>query len=481
MWFGAFPSAAALTLDGAFSAFLVLAALVVSLAAFAKGMGARYELKGRSVGLIVAVAGSLSYLTGTSVQSAAIHSISIAVFYSGCVLYLAGARALVSALPFSLIELSTFAPIEYGQWGLIYLDGLAWALVVTSVALLWDSRKAPKTAACHLCSSFESRGLSFCGSCGRMVAPVLGPSSRRLFGIAAAAVVIALLFVPAFPLVTTTPSISVVNFGLGGPQAGTQFAPLPGWGAKTTPLSVGGAKISEYTLTKGGISIQAFVAVSQNVSAFNKTRTAPVSPIGVPSSISQSMAGYSFQHGGTGYVDVQGTFQASVLNGSSIQDTQVAIDLRQTEVGFASDNGSSLYSAASGVISWTSTSSYWSGWAADVVSACQFLYQAAIASSFAAIGVALFTIARDGELANARRLEAMHALEEPEKAVLEAFGSGSTPVVGSQLRDANLKGSYWVPEPAIYSSLDELERRGLVSASVTLRNWVPVLQWRRLA
>lgn len=481
MWIGSFPLGALPTAYAAFSGTLVLTAMVLSLIAFAKGTGAQYELRGTRLGLLLAVAGILSYLTGTSIQSAVLHSLSMAVFYTGCVLYLAGARAFVSALPMSLIVLSTFAPFEYGQWGLIYLGGLAWALVVTSAALLWDSRKVPQMVACHLCSSFESRRWSFCGSCGRMIGRVVAPPAGRLLGIAVAAVVIAVMFVPAFPLVTANSSVSLANFGLGGPQTGNQFAPLPGWNVKTVPVSEGVGQINEYTLTKGGTTIEAFVAPFQNDSVFNRTRTASVSQFGVPSSISQSMKGYSFQQGGNRYVDLQGVFQASVLNDSGILNAAVAIDLRQAATGFASDNGSSLYGAASNVISWTSTSSYWSGWAADVVSACQLLYQAAIACSFAAIAVALFTVARDGELTNSNRLESMHALEAPERAVLEAFGPASTPVTGSQLRDANLKGSYWVPEPAIYSSLEELERRGLVSASVILRNWAPVLQWRRLA
>ena len=480
MWLGAFPLGARPALDTAFSSGLVLVAMIVSVAAFAMGTGAEYDLRGTRVGLVVAVAAVVSYLTGTSVESGPVHAVSMAAFYLGCVLFLAGARAFVSALPLGLIMLSTFAPVTYGQWGLIYLDGLAWALVVTSAALLWDSRRAPKSAACHLCSSFEGKGESFCGSCGRMLAPVIGPSSRRLLGVAAVAVVIAVMFIPTFPLVTSDRPASLVNFGLGGPQTGTQFAPLAGWDARAATLTGVGSQVDGYTLTKGGVTIVAFVAPYQNASAFNKTRTAPVSPIGVPSSFAQSMAGYSFQQGGTKYVDLPGVLQASVLNGSSIQGAQVAIDLRQTSAGFESDNGSSLYSVASGVISWTSTSSYWSGWAADFASACQFLYQAAVACSFAAIAVALFTVARDGELASSRKLEGMHALGEPEKAVLEAFGAGSAPMTGSQLRDANLKGGYWVPETAIYSSLEELQRRGLVSASVNLRDWAPVLQWRRL-
>jgi hypothetical protein len=479
MWLSAFPPQGGPTAISVFSTAFVLAAMITSMVAFAKGTGAQYELKGRRLGLIVAMVGIISYLAGTSLQSGIIHTFSIAAFYSGCVLYLAGRRAFVSTLPASFMILSTFTPTAYTQWGLIYVDWLAWAVIVASGVLQWESRKTPQMAACYLCPSYESRGWSFCGSCGRKIASVMGPSSRRLAGLALFAVLMAFAFVPTVPLITTAP-VSAVDYGLGGPRLGDHFAPLPGWSAKISTLSEGGVQVGEYTLSSAGTTIDAFVASSQNTTVFNGTRTSPVSPFAVRSPVNESMVGYSFQQKGTKYVDFEGVFQVTMLNGSSVQIGLVAIDLRQTAAGFASDHGSSLYAAAESVISWTSSSNFWSGWAENLFSAYQALYQAAVACSFASFGVALFTLARDDELAKSRRLESMHALEDPEKAVLEAFGPDSTPMTGAELRERNLKGNYWVPEPAIYSSLEELERRGLVSASVTLKKWAPLLRWRRL-
>jgi len=480
MWLEVFPLGAGPTTVNLLTSAIVLAAMVLSTVAFAKGTGAQYQLKGSRVGLLVAAVGIISYLAGTSLQSTVTHTFSIALFYSGCVLYLAGTRAFVSALPVSLIILSTFVPTASSQWGAIYLDWLSWGLIVASAALLWESRGAPRTPACSLCSSFENRRWSFCGSCGRKIAPIIGPSSRRLAGLAAIAVVIALLFLPTVPLVMTAPPVAAVSYGLGGPQPGDHFAPLPGWSAKTSSLSEGGIQVSEYTLSKAGTTIQAYIAAPQNTSAFNYTRTAPVSSFVVPSPINESMVGYYFQQKGTKYMDLQGVFQVATLNGSGVQTSLVAIDLRQTAAEFAADHGSSLYAAAQSVITWTSDSTFWSGWAVNLSSAYRAFSVAAVACSFACVAVALFTVARDDELAKSRKLESMHALEDPEKAVLEAFGSGFTAMTGSQIREENLRRNYWVPEPAIYASLEELQRRGLVSTSVTLRNWAPVLQWRRL-
>ena len=480
MWWGAFPPEAVPPTSVIFSTALVLAAMIASAWAIAKGTGAQYALKGTRVGFLIAVIGIISYLAGTSFQSEIIHTLSIAVFYSGCVLYLAGARAFVSALPAGFIMLLTFAPTAYGELGLIYLDSLAWALIVISAALLWDSRNVPQIAPCHICPSYESRGRRFCGSCGRKLGPTTGPSSRRLLGLAVSAVVMAILFIPTFPLVTTGPSVSAVNYGLGGPQLMDNFAPLSGWSTRASTLSVGGVPVSEYTLSNAGTTIEAFVAATQDASVFNETRSTPVSSLTLPSSIAQSMVGYSFQQKGTQYIDLEGSFQVTMVNGSSVQSSLVAINLRENAADFEADHGSSLYSAAESVISWTSTSYLWSGWAVNFYSAYQLVSQAAIACSFACLGVVLFTLARDDELVKSRRLESMRALENPEKAVLEAFGPGSYPVTGVQLREENLKGNYWVPESAVYSSLDELERRGLISTSVTIKNWVPVLQWRRL-
>lgn len=463
-----------------FSAALVIGAMVVSLAAFAKAVGAQYGIKGSRGGLVVAVLGFVFYLVGTSVASAPIHAFSIAALFCGCTLYLAGWRAFVSALPSGLMATSSFAPIVRGEWGLVYLDSLAWAILVTSFALLWDLRNVPPTAPCGLCNSFEVRKWGFCGSCGRQISRISGPSFNKVLGVAVFALVLAVAFTTAVPLADTTASPSLVNFSLGGPQDGGQFAPLSGWGSVTSTFSQGGVRFEEYTLTNGRASMDALVASSSDANVFNRTRTGTLAAQALPPAIAEYMTGYKFVQKGTSYVDIQGVFQVTMLNGSGVQNAPVSIDLRQTESAFAADHGSSLYGAAYSLISWTTTSSQWSTWAGGFYSAYQLFSQAAVASSFAWVGIVLFTVARDDELGKSKRREAALALGETERAVLRAFGQGSTPLVGAQVAATALRDDPMVVETRIYSALDELERRGLVSKSVTLVNSEPVLKWRRL-
>jgi hypothetical protein len=382
-----------------------------------------------------------------------------------------------------LVVTSSFAPADFGLGGLFYLDGLAWALIVTSASLLWISKRSTELPACGLCDHFKNKGESFCGSCGRLVAPLASPPSRRLLGLGVFAIVMLAALALTVPIVASTPSVSLNNYGLGGPRVGNQFAPLSGWGATTSTLSENGQPVYEYTLTKGSTSIVALVAASQNpqalVSALNKTRPDPATLAKVPASVSQSYVGYSFEQKGTTFVDLQGVFQVCMLGPSGVQTAFVVVDLRQTMTSFTADHGSALYGAATSVIAWTSASSRWSGIVENMTSVFQLFSQLAYVCSFAGFGVVLFTAARDDELAKTRRLESMHALEEPETAVLNALGPGSHQMTGAQLRESMMQLDPWVSETVFYSSLEELARRGLVSGSPT-RNWRPMFLWKRL-
>jgi hypothetical protein len=484
MWLAAFPATGSFTLGAVISFGLVLTAMVLSVVAFARGGGAEYELRGSRAGLVVAIGAILAYLVGTSVQSGALHVFSIAAFYWGCVLYLGGTRSLVSTLPCGLIVLSLFAPMAYGNWGLIYLDGFSWALVITSAALLWETRKRAEPLACVLCAWFQRRGDSFCGSCGRLLGSIRGPSSRRFVGFGIFAILLLVLLTLTVPFLVATPRVSLVNIGLGGPQNQDPFAPLQGWSANGVTLSVGGVQVVEYVLTQGKVSIEAFVASSLDsqtaASAINGTKVNAVGYPEIPASISQSMSGYSFEQKGTKYIGLQGVFPVDAINGSSVEITFVAVDLRQTAGSFAADQGSALFSAAANVIGWTSASEQWSVVVGNLLSGYQSFSQAAYVCSFAVFGVVLFTVARDDELVKVRRLESMEALGKTEMEVLRAFDSSFRPLTGEQLRDAALKLGPWIPESGFYSALGELARRDLVSPSVVIQGGRPKLFWKRL-
>ena len=480
MWLGAFPVNGGLTTSAVLSAALAVGAIVLSIAAFAKGAGAQYAVKGSRRGLVVAVLGFVLYLAGTSMGSAPVHAFSIALFFCGCAFFLAGWRALVSALPSGLIVTSSFAPFVRGQWGLIYLDSLAWAILVTSMGLLWDLRSAPRTAPCGLCLPFEIKGWGFCGACGRQISEVSGPSPRALVGFVIFALAMAAAFEVGVPLAVAANPPSLAVFTLGGPQGGGHFAPLPSWGSLSSSFSQGGIQFKEYALTNKGAFVDAFVASSPDANVFNKTRTGTVTAVALPPAIAQYMSAYTFVQKGTGYVDIQGAFQVTTMNESVVQGALVSIDLRQTASAFAADHGSSLYGAAYSVISWAAASSQWSPWAGDLSSAYRLFSQAAVASSFACVGVVLFTVARDDEQARSKRSEAARALDEPESLVLGAFGSRSRSLTGAQIAGMVARADPRLDEGRTYSALDELERRGLVSKSVTLVDSEPVLKWRRL-
>jgi hypothetical protein len=484
MWLDAFPVSAGFTFGGALSLGLAVAAMVLSVVAFVRGVGPQYELKGSRIGLLLILTSILGYLIGTSLQSDILHTLSIAVFYWGSVLYLGGARSLVSSLPSGLILLSSFVPMVYGALGLIYLDGLSWALIVTSGALLWQWRKSMVHPACGLCASFMDRGKSFCSSCGRLIGPLAAPTSRKLLGFAVFTVVMLATLSLTVPLLVATPTVSLANVSLGGPQIGNHFAPLPGWGVKTATFTRNGTSVDEYTFTQGRVTIEAIVATSPDstiaASAVNSTRVSATPDPSVPASIAQVMPGYTLIQGGTKYVGLEGLFQVGMLNGSTIPNTFVEVDLRQTSASFDADHGSTLYSTAAAVISWATASSQWSPTVQELISAYQDFVQVAYVCSFAGFGVVLFTVARDDELTRTRRLESMQALGGSEVVVLKAFGSSSKPMTGGDLRDSAREIDPLQSDSAFYGSLEEVSRRGLATPSVIIERGRPKLYWRRL-
>jgi hypothetical protein len=484
MWFGAFPEMTGISVGEALSTIFVASAIVVSAVAFTRGVGPQYELRGSRTGLLLALASILSYFVATSLKNDPLHVFSVAGFYLGSVLYLGGPRPLIATLPAGLIVASLFAPMTFGLWGLVYLDGLSWAMIVTSAALIWDSRRSSPPPECTFCYLLVSTMASFCVSCGRQIAPLAGPSSRRLLGFLTFAVAMLSLMTFTVPLMTPAPTIALVGFGLGGPQIGNHFAPLPGWNVKSLGPNGNGTDVSAYSITKGKVSLQAFLSASQSpkdaTAAVNKTMAATSSYSKVPSTVSPAMVGYIFKQKGADYVGLLGTFSVSMLNGSNVLNSYLGVVLTQSKSSFAADNGSALFSAARAFIDWTASSAQWSAPSQKLLSIYQTFTQLAFFSSFAGFSVVLFTIARNGENAKIKRLESMFALGQEERAILDGFGPGRNSRTGEQLRDRLISVGPTFPISNFYSSLEEVARRGLIAPIVTIQDGRPKLFWRRL-
>jgi hypothetical protein len=483
MWLDAFPPTFPPTVVGAVSTAFVVAAMAVSMVAFSEGVGSQYDLKGSRAGLLLAIAGIISYLLGTSLQSDILHVLSIAVFYWGCVLSFGGVRPLASTLPFGMLVLTLFVPRAYGTQGLLFLEGLSWAVLIASAVLLWRSRRSVEPMRCYLCASFKERGEGFCGSCGRLIGPTTAaPSRKGLIGFAVFTVAMLALLILTVPLLTVNPTVSFVYAGLGGDKTSNSFVPLSGWGVRTQTLQ--GHSIDSYVLSNGKTSIQAFVAASQfpqvAASALNAARGNITGSPSLPPSLGGQMSGYTIAKNGIDYNGVQGVFQVGMLNGSELLNAFVAVDLRQTAVSFRADNGSALYGAAAAVVGWASASGQWVPTVQGLIWSYQFFAQAAYLCSFAVIVVIIFTVARDDELTKTRRLESTPALTKSEAAILRAFDSGPKWMTGEQIQDSAIKVDSSASDTALYSSLTEVSRRGLVSSAVLMRNGRPTLLWKRL-
>ena len=483
MWLAAFHPVLALTASGALTVALVLSAMALSLLAFAKELGPEYGGRGSRVGLVVAALATLAYIGGTATGSDPVHVISIATFYLGSVLYLGGTRSLLCALPSGLVLLSLSLSAVSGNWGTIYLDGLSWALVSSSVAYLLVRRNVPSPAGCVLCAYFRLRDRTFCSSCGRLFGRVALPISRqRVAGFAAFSAVLLLALSLTVPLVYTSPTVTLVSFSLGGSQGNQLFAPLPGWGVSAI-LPKNGSAVSGYTLSQGKVSIQAYVATSQTnydaLSLVNSAKANSTPYSGLPAGISGSMDGYVFKQGHTLYVGIQGAFPVGTPTGSGATGTYVAVDLRQPLSAFQADHGASLYGAASSVIGWSSSWSLWSPVVGPLLWLYQTLSQFAYLCSFSVVGIVLFTVARDDELAKARRIESVRGLDSEESEMLGVFIAGPRTQTGEELRKSVRETLTHMTDSEFYDSLDELSRRDLVAPSVVLRRGMPTLYWRR--
>ena len=483
MWLAAFHPVLALTVGGVLTLALVLSAMALSLLAFAKELGPEYGAGGSRVGLIVVAIAILAYIAGSASGSDPVHVLSIATFYLGSVLYLGGTRSLISALPSGLVLLSLYLSAAYGNWGTIYVDGLSWVLASGSAAYLVVRRNAPSPAGCGLCGYFRLRGRTFCSSCGRMVGRVaLHISRRRLEGFAAFSAVMLIALSLTVPLVYTSPTVALVSFGLGGSQANQRFAPLPNWGVSAIP-SKNGSEVNGYTLSQGKVTLQAYVATSQTsygaLSAVNsaKANTTPYSSL--PAGISGSMGGYILRQGRTEYVGVQGVFPTGTPTGSGATGTFVAIDLRQPLSAFQADRGAALYGAASSVIGWSSSWGLWSPILGPLLWLYQTFSQSAYICSFSVIGVILFTVARDDELAKGRRVESVRGLEDEESRILDVFVAGPQTMTGEELFKSVRETLTRITDSEFYDSLDELVRRDLVTPLVILRTGAPKLYWKR--
>ena len=482
MWLGAFPTLS-VTVDSVISLAFVVSAMVLSVLAFARETGPQYDQKGSRVGVLVVILGVLLYVTGTYQQSALFHSVSIALFYWGSVFYLGGTRTLVSTLPAGFMALSVLVTAGYPPWGAFYLYGVSWALGVASAAILFAGRKVAQPLGCGLCASFRSRGRTFCSSCGSLLErPSTSLGRRRVLGFALFTAIFLTVLGLTVPVTVAGPRVALVDFGLGGPHLGS-FAPLDAWRVAPIASAAGGAATG-YSLTQGGASLQAYVATSQSsgvaLSAVNSTMTAPIAVKGAPATVSPSMQAYTFIQGKTRYVGLQGVFGVGFVNGTSIGNTYLGVNLRETAAAFSEDNGSALYAAASSMASWASGWAIWS----STVGAADTLYltlsQVAYVCSISAIGVVLFTVARDDELAKVRRVEALRGIGSQEVSILSAFGHEPQQLLGDQLLGATRKLVPTITDQEFYSSLDELSRRGLVSPNVVIRKTLPVMLWKCL-
>lgn len=483
MWFAAFRPAGVLTVTGVLTVVLSMAAMVLSTVAFAKEIGPQYEWNGSRVGLLFITLAILGYLAGTSYGSDALHIISLTTFYLGSVLYVGGTRSLLCALPSGLIMVLASFPWSFGLWGTIYLDGVSWVFIVASTAFILSTRNAQRSANCGLCDQFGSQGKAFCSSCGRQIGRVLVTVTRgRIVKFVIFSVIMIIVLEMTVPLAYTSPTVSLVSFGLGGTQGSQPFAPLPGWSATAIPPSNGSA-VSGYKLSQGKTSMSVYLSTSQDsqsaLSAIDSAKPNTTSYQDIPASLSKSIQGYTYKEGKTEYIGVEGVLPLGTPTGSGVTSAFVAIDLRQTFASFQADHGSALFGAASSVIGWSSSWGAWSVVAGGMLWVYQTFSQAAYLGSFSAFGVVLFTVARGDEQARARRRESILGLGGVETEILNALVSGPRVLTGAQLLSAVREGGNLVTDSTFYDALDELARRDLVSRSVVLGSGTPMLHWRR--
>jgi len=456
--------------------------MLISVAAISRALGSQYELKGSRKGLLLAILGVISYLVGTSVSSDVLHLLAITLFYWGCVLQLGGTRPLVSALPAGLIVVSLFAPRISPLWGLAYIEGLSWGVIVVSSFLLLNSRKSPEPLGCGFCSSCKERGESFCLSCGRLIgSSTIRPSRRGFSGVIAFTIIMTVLLTTTMPLMTVGPAASFASIGLGGVQSSGVF-PLPGWRTEAPVPAQPGEPFSRYILTNGATSIEAYVSLPGD----SQSAAAALDAIGakflngttLPPSIANRTLEYTVSQDGVPYIGLQGVFKVGILNGSTLSSAFVAVDLQEAASSFSADKGLALYGASNALINWTSASAYWTPVATALLSVYQLFSQMVYLSSFGAVVVILFAVARDDELAKARRQESAYTLTGPELAITEAFASGPEWRTGEEIQEQVRKSDKPLSDATFHWAIEDLARRGLVSRSVAVRKGRPTLLWK---
>jgi hypothetical protein len=485
MWLEAFPISSLLSVVDAISLVLTAAAMTISVVAFSKALGSQYEIRGSRAGLLLSILGVVAYLWGTSLQSDVVHLLSISVLYWGCVLSLGGVRSLVPTIPGGLLFVSLFVPKVSSLsslWGLPYVEGLSWAVIVASVVLLLNSRRSVEPLGCGLCASFKREGESFCRSCGRLLQPNSIPFPRKsAFALVAFTVAMVALFSFTVPLVTASPGTTFVSYGLGGAQSSAPL-PLSGWAAKSQALSASGQQFGGYLLTSGKESVEAYVTSSTDpqvvASALQVARGNSTNSTALPSSLNRQVSGYSLTLHGVSFIDLQGIYQVTMLNGSQAIRAFLGFDLRQSTASFRADNGTALYGVSSALIGWASNSDLWFPYVAGAVSAFQLFTLGAYLFSFAAVVVVLFTVARDDELAKVRREESSHSLPKAELDVLGAFAHGTGWMTGEQILESVRKLDPAVSDSEFFTALEGVSKRGLLHESVVLRKGAPTLLWR---
>jgi len=474
MWLDAFPPGIPNVQDFVTS-MIVAGSAVVSVVVLTRLTASKYDLRGRTSGLWLAVGGLLAYLEATTILSAPIHVLSIGLFYWGCVLYLGGLRPTISTLPAGLVAILAAFPLAPGVAQLV-ADGSAIGVPAASVILVSVLGRGAKDLGCGYCSEFRSSGDAFCAYCGRLVGGVSSRLPRRKFtGFAIFTVLMLASFTATLPAMASASSISFVNMGLGGPQNGNNLAPFPGWKA-SLPAVEGNGSVLSYALTQGRASVNAFIAAAQSAdaatAALGSARGNTTSGPSLPLPLASEMTSYSLNASGRSYVGVQGVFDVGVINGSSILSTFVAVDLRQSASSFNADGGSALFGAAASVAGWAGSSAAWSPTVEKLLPVYTLFYQAAYLVSISIVVAIAFTLSRDQELARTRRFDALQGLTPAENDILDAFEGGSKRMTGEQV-----SAKVAVAGPSLISSLKELSRRDLVIPSVVLRDWRPTMMW----
>lgn len=485
LWVDALPTLTSYLFHHYLFVVLVGSAAVLSVTAAIRRIGPQHAFEGSRTGLLIIAVAIFSYLYGTMAQSDALHLLSIMAFYLGCVLFLGGPRYLISVAPGLLIMLSVLPFEAYGGWVQNALEIALAGLVVASLILLWTSRGRAESDVCRLCSTFMDKGESFCKACGKNLKPsAINPRYMKFATFAIFSLLLISLLAVSVPVVTVSPSTSLVTFTLGGMRDGGPLAPLPGWGVSSKVQDLSGQKVYSLDLHKGKASIEALLSVSPyygvavgSVDQLTGNMTVSSNAIAPPV---ENLAMYSTNLNGTRSEGVQGVFLVGVLNGSKLSQSYVAFNLQQTIRQFESDNGSTLYAAGAAVAGWLSYSANWSPSIGPLLSGYQFMSQTMADASLGLFAIFLFSTIRNHDLSIERKLESTFGLTDRQLAHLRAFSAEEGLKKGEELLAIARKVDAKVDEPVFYRELDELSRRGLLAPQVSMIKHEPILLWRCL-